>query len=165
VSQQLIDSETTKRPNAGRHKRGCRICAHQLREEIEQDFIGWKSPAKITREYELRDRASVYRHAHALGLFAKRARNVRAALEKIIEQAGDVPVNAAAVVHAIATYARINGQGHLVERSEQVNLNDLFERMSVEELEVYAKDGALPHWFNRTVGATQSNGAESGENR
>jgi hypothetical protein len=39
-------------------------------------------------EYGLADRASVYRHAHALGLFAKRQRNIPAALEKNIEKVG-----------------------------------------------------------------------------
>jgi len=38
--------------------------------------------------------AAAYRHAHARGLFAKRQRNVRAALERIIEHAGDVEVTA-----------------------------------------------------------------------
>jgi len=89
-----------------------------------------------------------------LNLFPKRSRNIRAALERIIEKADEVPVNAAAVVQAIATYARINAQGNLIERSEQINLNDLFDRMSVEELEAYAKDGALPQWFCRVTGAT-----------
>lgn len=149
-------------PNLARHERGCRICAHPSREEIERDFIAWKRPAKITSEYKLRNRATVYRHAHAVGLFPKRARNVRAALERIIEKVDDVPVNAAAVVQAIIAYARINAQGQLVDRSEQVNLNDLFERMTLEELEAYAKDGALPHWFDRVVGATPVNSSEQG---
>ncbi len=146
-------------PNPARHERDCRICSHPRRQEIEDAFTSWGSASRIAREYGLRNRATVYRHAHAKGLFPKRARNVRAALEKIIEQAGDVPVNAAAVVQAIATYARINAQGQLVERSEQVSLNDLFERMTPEELEAYAKDGAVPPWFVRVTGATPVNGA------
>jgi hypothetical protein len=36
--------------------------------EIEADFISWRSPTAIAQEYGLADRASVYRHAHALGL-------------------------------------------------------------------------------------------------
>jgi hypothetical protein len=36
--------------------------------------------------------------------------------------------------------------------------------MSLEELELYAKDGALPHWFSRTVGATLPNGPGGSEN-
>jgi len=150
--------------NLARHQRECRICAHPRRQEIEQDFIGWKSPAKIASEYKLQNRATVYRHAHAMGLFPKRARNVRAALERIIEKADAVPVSAAAVVQAIATYARISAQGHLIERGERVNLNDLFERMTPEELEAYAGDGTLPPWFNRATGATPVNGAQGNSN-
>ena len=100
------------------------------------------------------NRASVYRHAHAFNLFSKRQRNVRAALEKIIERAGEVAVNAAAVVSAVTAFARINARGELVERTETVNLNALFERMTAEELEKYAKDGALPEWFSTNLIAT-----------
>jgi hypothetical protein len=39
---------------------------------------------------------------------------------------------------------------------EHVNLNELFERMSREEMEAYAKDGLLPPWFEQAVGATGS---------
>ncbi len=37
--------------------------------------------------------------------------------------------------------------GQWVKRSETVDLNQLFERMSREELDRYAKDGTLPDWF------------------
>ncbi|PYT48079.1 MAG: hypothetical protein DMG44_16200 [Acidobacteria bacterium] len=140
--------------SVGRHEYGCKICSHKRRHEVERDFINWKSPALIAREYGLKDRSSVYRHAHALDLFPKRQRNVRAALEQIIERACEVDVNAAAVVSAVRTYASINSFGQWVERSEQVNLNELFERMTREELEAYARDATLPEWFTRTVGAT-----------
>jgi hypothetical protein len=53
------------------------------------------------KQYGL-SRDSIYRHAHALGLMDKRRRNVRAALEKIIEKAGDVEVSATAVVSAVS---------------------------------------------------------------
>lgn len=138
----------------GRHEHGCKICSHEQRDEIERDFINWKRPALIAKEYGLKDRSSVYRHAHALGLFPKRRRNVRAALERIIESAGDVEVNASTVVSAVRAYASINSLGQWVERSERVSLNELFERMTREELEAYARDGTLPEWFANTVGAT-----------
>ena len=141
--------------NLGRHSTECRVCAHAQREEIEREFINWRSPAAIAKAYGLRNRASVYRHAHALGLFAKRQRNVRAALEKIIECASEVEVNAAAVVSAVSAYARINAAGQWVERSERIDLNQLFDRMSAVELDEYAREGKLPEWFSRTVqGAT-----------
>jgi hypothetical protein len=31
-------------------------------------------------------------------------------------------------------------------------MNDLFERMSNEEMEAYAQAGTLPDWFRATVG-------------
>jgi len=122
--------------------------------------VNWKSAALIADEYGLADRMNVYRHARALELFEKRRRNIRAALEKIIEKAGEVDVNASAVVAAVQAYAKINAQGQWIDRSEHVNLNELFERMTKDELEAYAKDGRLPTWFTQTVGVTAVNGQE-----
>ena len=81
-----------KRVSIGRHKRQCGICAHPQKEQIEADFVSWRSAVVIAEEHKLGDKVSIYRYAHAFGLFAKRQRNVRAALEQIIEQAGDVEV-------------------------------------------------------------------------
>jgi hypothetical protein len=147
--------------SVGRHKRTCSVCCHQRREEIESAFIAWRSPAAIAEDYGLADRASVYRHAHAFGLFQKRQRNVRAALERIIEKAGEVDVTASAVVAAVQAYAKINAAGEWIDRSETVSLNQLFERMSTEEMEAYAQSGALPGWFRAIVGATEGNSRES----
>jgi hypothetical protein len=156
-----MKTRSEKPVNLGRHKRNCTVCAHEKCADIEADFVGWKSPALIATEYGLADRMNVYRHAHALGLFPKRQRNVRAALEKIIEKAGEVDVNAASVVAAIQAYAKINAQGQWIDRSEHVNLNELFEEMTREELDTYAKDGTLPAWFTQTVGATPAHSQES----
>jgi hypothetical protein len=147
--------------SSGRHSTNCRICGHGKRAEIEADFVRWKSPARIATEYRLGNRASVYRHAHALGLFEKRGRNLRSALERIIEQVGEVDVTAPAVVAAVQAYAKINAAGQWIDRSEHVNLNELFERMTGEELESYAREGALPAWFSQTVGATPKHGQEA----
>ncbi len=138
----------------GRHQRNCSICNHQQCEEIDNAFVAWRSPASIAEEFGLGDRASVYRHAHALGLFPKRQRNVRAALERIIEKAGDVDVTASAVVAAVQAYAKINAAGEWIERGETVTMSELFDRMTTQELEAYAQSGALPHWFESALGAT-----------
>jgi len=147
------DSETRRSVSQGRHEARCLICAHKEREEIEQSFVAWVSPAKIAEEHGV-SRDGVYRHAHAFGLMEKRRRNVRAALERIIEKAGEVEVNAASVVSAVSAYARINSRGEWVERAETVNLNELFQRMTSAELEAYAKTGTLPDWFQVPTGAT-----------
>jgi hypothetical protein len=68
-------------------------------------------------------------------------------LERIIEKAGDVEVTASAVVAAIQAYAKINAHGQWVDQSEQVTLTQLFERMTRQELEAYARNGKLPDWF------------------
>lgn len=146
------DNAAAKNVNLGRHRRNCSVCAHPQQDEIEADFIGWCSPSVIAAEYGLADRSSVYRHAHAFGLFRKRQRNIRAALERIIERVGEVEVTASSVVSAVQAYSKINAAGQWIDRSEQVNLNQLFERMTNEELEAYAQNGTLPGWFESATG-------------
>jgi hypothetical protein len=136
------------------------VCRHGQRDEIESAFVGWRSPAAIAEEFGLADRASVYRHAHALGLVEKRRRNIRAALERIIEKAGEVDVTASAVVAAVQAYAKINAAGEWIDRTETVSMNELFDRMSGDELEAYAQSGVLPRWFRTTVGATAGDSPE-----
>jgi hypothetical protein len=136
-----------KTVSLGRHRRACTICAHPERFDIEQAFVTWASPAAIAKQYGLADRVTVYRHAHALQLFPKRQQNVRAALERIIERVGDVEVTASAVVAAVQALAKISAAGRWIAPAEQVTLHQLFERMTREELEGYARDGELPSWF------------------
>jgi len=50
-------------------------------------------------------------------------------------------------VAAVGAYARINALGQWVERRETLNLNELFDRMTRDELDAYARDGTLPGWF------------------
>ncbi len=149
------DRSSSASVSKGRHEHQCRICSHPKRDEIEQAFVTWVSPAQIAKKHSV-SRDGVYRHAHVFGLMDKRRRNVRAALERIIEKAGDVDVTAAAVVAAVQAYSKINAAGQWVERSEHVNLNELFDRMTREEMETYAKEGALPAWFEDAVGATDT---------
>ena len=134
------------KPNPARHGAQCSVCAHPQREEIDLEFVSWTSPALIATAYKL-SRDAVYRHARAMNLFHKRQNNVRAALEKIIEQAAQVEVNASAVVSAVTAYAKINAAGQWIDRSEIVDVNQLFERMTNDELETYARTGELPEWF------------------
>jgi hypothetical protein len=155
-------SENNKPINPGRHEYHCTICSHAQRDEVERAFLNWTSTSRMGKQYSV-SRDSIYRHAHALGLMDKRRRNVRAALEKIIEKAGDVEVSATAVVSAVAAYAKINANGQWIERSEHVSLNELFDRMTPQEMENYAANGTLPTWFERTLGATPTN-SQGGSN-
>ena len=64
----------------------------------------------------------------------------------------------------IQAYRKINAAGQWIDRTEQVSLNDLFDRMSTEELEEYAQTGTLPKWFEAEAQtATGSDGGNEGE--
>jgi hypothetical protein len=154
-------TETSAPVNQGRHEAQCSVCKHAQREEIEQEFVGWKSTDKIAQTYEL-SRDAIYRHARAYDLLEPRRRNVRGALERIIEQAGEVPVNAAAIVAAISAYSKINSNGQWIDRRETIDMGELFSRMTKDEMRRYAIKGELPPWFTSVVGATagDSQGAE-----
>src|ERR1035438_8012386 len=117
LKRQKAAQDQSQATSLGRHRRNCTVCSHQKCAEIESDFVSWRSPGATAQEYGLADRASIYRHAHALGLFPKRQRNVRAALERIIEKAGEVEAIAAAVVAAVQAYSKINSNGQWVDRN------------------------------------------------
>ncbi|HXN23327.1 MAG TPA: hypothetical protein VOA41_11360 [Candidatus Dormibacteraeota bacterium] len=161
----LVPNYKSSSASLNRHKAQCSICAHEKRKEIEGAFVAWESPAKIAEEYGLCHRTTVYRHAKAVGLNLKRQQNIRVPLERIIERAGDptLQVTGATVVQAIAVYGKLNAQGQLIERSETVNLNELFERMTLQEKEAYARDGNLPDWFTQTAGTQVATGTKESE--
>jgi hypothetical protein len=136
----------------GRHEIACTVCAHPDKEAIELAFIEWESPSRIAKQHKVAVRA-LYRHAHAAGLFLRRDKNIRAALGNIIVRGGRCRVSAHAVVQACMALARLNSSGQLISRVESVDVNLLFDRMSNIELDAYARDGQLPDWFTKTVGA------------
>jgi len=142
---------SVSRPNSKRHSSHCGICSHPQREEIERDFVHWVSPQQIALEYKLSHRSCVYRHAHATGLDLSRSRNLRTALERIVERVGDVDVTAGAIVQAVALLARINSRGELIPNDEATNLHELFAKTNSAELEAYAKDGTVPSSFPRSL--------------
>lgn len=144
---------TAHNPAGRRHEAGCKVCAHPEREQIEAEWCAWANTSWLAKDYGL-SRDSIYRHVAAFNLRERRARNLRAALERIIEQADGVTVNAAAVVAAVQAFAKINAQGAWVDRVERIDMNALFDNMTSGELEAYARDGTLPEWFTKTVGET-----------
>ena len=156
--------ESVSGVNQGRHAAQCSICKHNQREEIEHEFLTWKSPDKTAAAFGI-CRDSIYRHARAMNLLEPRRRNVRFALERIIERAGDVEVNASAIVSAVAAYSKLNANGQWIDRRETIDLNDLFLRMTEDEMQRYAATGELPEWFSSLVGATTGNSRGGGNER
>jgi hypothetical protein len=161
--KQNKNNQPRKPVSRGRHEINCKVCQHEDHVAIEAEFVNWKSPSQIAEDWGLRDRTTLYRHAWATGLMERRRRNIRVALESIIEQASAVEVTAGAVVQAIVAYSKISSEGRFVERSERVDLNALFEKMTKDELLAYAETGKLPDWFEQTVGkpATAEQGTET----
>jgi len=51
-------------------------------------------------------------------------------------------VTASAVVAALQTYAKINSACEWIDRKETVSMNNLFDRMSTQELEAYVQTGS-----------------------
>jgi hypothetical protein len=99
------------RPSLKRHARKCTVCRHPERAQIEEDFLRWRSPEVIAREHAIADHSSIYRHAHATGLYDRRIRNVRVALDPLIEQACTVPVTAKHVIKAVEVFAHMDRRG------------------------------------------------------
>jgi hypothetical protein len=104
-----------RRPAPARHNRKCNVCRHAERAAIEQDFLRWHSPDRIAEDYGIADHSSVYRPAHATGLFKRRAATIRLALEPIIERAMTVNVTADAIIRAIYVHAHLTDDGKWVE--------------------------------------------------
>ena len=103
-------------PDLDRHARLCVICRHPDRDHIDFDFVQWGRPETIVREYHLRSRKILYRHARATGLsLPPRSRNVRSALDHVIQRISDSAVNTVAAIQAVRIYAHINDSGAWVE--------------------------------------------------
>lgn len=105
-------SRKRRTSSQGRHSRKCNVCRHADRAAIDQDFLSWRSPDRIAADYGIADHSSIYRHAHATGLFNKRARTVRLALGPLIEQVANVEVTADAVIRAIYVVSHLDDDGH-----------------------------------------------------
>jgi hypothetical protein len=103
-------------PDFARHAGRCSVCAHPDRDAIDADFIRWRSPEMIAREYKLSHRSVIYRHAHSTGLFAWRRRELARVLEGILESAEHMPLDASdVVIRAARVYAHLDEHGNWFE--------------------------------------------------
>jgi hypothetical protein len=64
-------------------------------------------------------------------------------------------VTASVIVAAVQALAKINANGEWVDRVEHVDLRAVFDRMSREELEIYARENKLPTWVDDFLGGTR----------
>lgn len=113
-----VDDDDPAKPS--RHRRRCIICRHDDMHAIEQAFLEWRRPNDIKYEFQLPNRMCLYRHARATGLFEKRARNLRFALEKVIEESTCRPPSADSIIRAVRVYGCLDSIGRWVEPPRQL---------------------------------------------
>jgi hypothetical protein len=106
-------------PDPNRHSRKCSVCNHPERDAIEEEFLDWRSPHAISHDYDVH-RKSIYRHAHAMGLFAQRRGNVSSVLEHLIEQAEHAKVTGETIISAIRAFTCLQDDGRWVEPPRRV---------------------------------------------
>jgi hypothetical protein len=98
-----------------RHARKCQICRHRHRQAIENDFVGWRHPNRISDDYHVGYDA-LYRHARATGLLQRRCENVSIVVQKLLEEVESVEAPSAfAILRGVRTLACLNSRGQWVE--------------------------------------------------
>ncbi len=108
-------------PNS-RHQRLCKVCRHPDRDLIEREFLHWRSPTEISNDYGINDHASITRHANATGLYERRIRSVRSALERVIERAEEATVTGHSIVRAVRAYLCITDDNKWVQPPTVVHI-------------------------------------------
>lgn len=92
------------------------ICAHPDRDAIEGDFVRWRSPIKIAEDYPIANRSSIYRHAHATGLFDRRKQEVARVMEQYLELVDHYPAEQFdTVTRAVRGYSHLGDDGRWFE--------------------------------------------------
>jgi hypothetical protein len=132
-------------PDLERHSRRCMVCSHPDRDAIEGEFIRWRSPHKIARDYAIADRNSIYRHAHATNLFEERRRQIGRVLESYLETIDDCPpADFDPVTRAVRVYAHLNANGAWVEPPRTLRILTSREPWPGEDVSTHSTDPAPP---------------------
>jgi hypothetical protein len=111
-----VSSDPSLPPDFSRHSRRCSICCHPDRDLIEGEFVRWRSPEMIARTFRITDRTSIYRHAHAVGLFPRRKRELGRVLEHILESIECCrPESHDVIIRAARLYSHLDDHGKWFE--------------------------------------------------
>ncbi len=106
-----------------RHSRRCIICHHPEREAIEEEFVHWRAPWKLSQDYKLADYRTVYRHARAAGLLLQRRERLHSALDAFVESVDDVTFTGDTILRAMRAYSCIDSHGRWTEIPTQVQFS------------------------------------------
>jgi hypothetical protein len=112
-----IDRAST--PPLERHQRKCAICHHPEREVIEELFLDWHNPWNIAAGYKLSAR-SLYRHAHATGLYAARQDSLRPVLDRLLEKVEDAKISGDCIIRAVRAYSCLGADNKWTEPPARV---------------------------------------------
>jgi hypothetical protein len=124
ISTPPSTSSRTKKVSLKYHRLRCQICRDACRQHIEEAFLQWRSPKTIMHCFGIKSQTTIYHHAHALGLFDLRKRNLSLALASIIEDVDTLQLTGSDVLRAIYALAHLNEQGqwvHPTSKSEVVH--------------------------------------------
>jgi hypothetical protein len=102
-----------------RHHRKCAVCSHPDRETIEELFLHWHSPLATAIHYRIPVR-SLFRHAHATGLYSARQGNLRAVLDRILDRAEEATVTADSVIRAVRAYTCLTPDNQWIDPPSRV---------------------------------------------
>lgn len=103
-------------PDPDRHRRKCKICNHPHRDEIERDYLQWRTSRDIAHLFSITDHTAIFRHAWATGLYDRRQRIIAYALHPLLEQSEDIFIKATpnSIISAVQTYSQINNEGRRI---------------------------------------------------
>lgn len=145
-------------PELDRHARKCAICHHPDRDEIDADYLHWRSPRDITREYQLQHHSTIYRHAEATGLKTRRRDNVHVILDSILENSDGINPSAASVITAVRLSAQMTGQWREPERTY------IIIHKGPDGESTTTRTGRRPNLTQEIANATLSDATASAEN-
>ncbi len=112
-----------------RHQRKCVICHHPDRDEIEELFLNWHQPHATASLFEVSSR-SLYRHAHATGLYAARQGNLRSVLDRILEDAERAKITGDCIIRAVRAYTCLTDNNKWVEPPTRVIVSSQHRRIA-----------------------------------
>ncbi len=140
---------TKKTPE--RHSRACSICRSPFRVEIEESYLRWESPSAICRQFQIRSRNSLNLHVRAVNLTTERDKTIKRCLSTIIEKNLGKKLSGAALISAIALFARIDADGRSAERLETTSETVRFDGWTRGELTEFVATGTRPKRFEQQV--------------
>lgn len=144
------------------HSRKCQVCRHPHRETIEGLFVNWHSPRDISDEFDRLDWTSIYRHARATGLYAKRSRNLRAVFDLVLENASAVTPSAQGIVAVVRAYTALTENNTWTEPEKRVHIINHIFRHDVRDQSNAMPEGNVESERTSSTSAAQWSSSESG---